>query len=179
MVCPRCIEAVKRIFQRVELSIIDINLGNVTIPEKITTIQKQKLKEHLIQGGFELLNDKQAQLINKIKSIIIQEVHYNKEPAPTNFSTLLAENLHYDYTSLSRLFSSVEGKTIEKFVIVQKIEKIKEFLTYGELNLSEIAFQMNYSSSSHLSTQFKNITGMTPTAFRQLHHQERKSLDEL
>jgi len=179
MVCPRCIEAVNLIFQDLGLSVVDINLGKASLKEELSNDQKQTLKKRLIEKGFDLLDDKQTRLINEIKSIIIQEIHYQKEPSLVNLSSLLAEKLHYDYAYLSRLFSSVEGQTIERFVLSQKIEKVKELLTYDELNLSEIAFQLNYSSSAHLSSQFKKITGMTPSAFKKLFNQERKSLDDL
>lgn len=179
MVCPRCIEAVNLIFKNLGLSVVNINLGKVSIKEELSHDQKRVLKKRLIEKGFDLLDDKHTQLINEIKSIIIQEVHYQKEASLVNFSSLLAEKLNYDYSYLSRLFSSVEGQTIEKFILAQKVEKIKEFLTYDELNLSEIAFQMNYSSSAHLSAQFKKITGMTPSSFKNLFIQERKSLDDL
>lgn len=179
MVCPRCIEAVSLIFKDLGISIVDISLGKVIIKEEISPDQIQKLKKRLAEKGFDLLDDKRTQLINKIKSIIIQEVHYQEEASLVNFSTLLAEKLHYEYAYLSRLFSTVEGKTIESFILSQKIEKVKELLTYDEISLSEIAFQMNYSSSAHLSSQFKKITGMTPSAFKKLFIQDRKSLTNL
>ncbi len=179
MVCPRCIEAVNQIFQDLGLMVADTKLGKVSTKEEITHDQKQALKKRLIEKGFDLLDDKHTQLINEIKSIIIQEIHYQKEASLVNFSSLLAEKLNYDYAYLSRLFSTVEGQTIERFMLAQKIEKVKEFLTYDELTLSEIAFQMNYSSSAHLSAQFKKITGMTPSAFKKLFKQERKFLDDL
>lgn len=179
MVCPRCLEAVKDIFQGIDLSVIEMQLGKVSIPHPIAADQKLILKERLAQKGFELLDDKQTQLISEIKSIIIQEIHYSKTPSPVNLSTLLTKELPYDYSYLSRLFSSVEGRTIENFVLHQKIEKVKELLTYEELNLSEIAFKMNYSSSAHLSSQFKKVTGMTPTQFRKLQNQNRRSIDEI
>lgn len=179
MVCPRCVEAVRQVFEDLNFSVIDINLGSVNVSEEISSNKKKLLKEKLKERGFELLDDKQTQLISEIKSIIIQEIHYQKEPAVINFSRLLAEKLHYDYAYLSRLFSSVESRTIERFIMAQKIEKVKEFLTYGELSLSEIAFQMHYSSSAHLSAQFKKITGMSPTEFKKLQNKARKSIDEV
>jgi len=135
MVCPRCIEAVKNIFEKVGLSIVDIQLGKVNTKNKISSEQRQLLKEQLSEQGFQLLDDKHAQLINKIKSIIIQEVHYQDAPLPVNFSTLLSEQLHFDYTYLSRLFSSVEGQTIERFILAQKVERVKELLTYDEMTI--------------------------------------------
>jgi len=179
MVCPRCIEAVKNIFEKVGLSIVDIQLGKVNTKNKISSEQRQLLKEQLSEQGFQLLDDKHAQLINKIKSIIIQEVHYQDTPSPINFSTLLSEQLHFGYTYLSRLFSSVEGQTIERFILAQKVEKVKELLTYDEMTIAEIAYQLHYSSPAHLSTQFKKITGMSPSAFKKLQHQERQYLDKL
>lgn len=179
MVCPRCIDAVKDIFQEADLFVIEISLGKVSINDKISSDQKKVLKERLAKKGFELLDDKNTQLINEIKSIIIQEIHYRNEPSPVNLSNLLSEKLDYDYAYLSRLFSAVKGQTIESFVLAQKIEKVKELLTYDELSLSEIAFRVNYSSSAHLSAQFKKITGMPPSVFKKLRNQKRKSLDEL
>lgn len=179
MVCPRCLQAVKNIFKQVGLSIIDIQLGKVNTKDKISPQQKNLLKEQLSKQGFQLLDNKHAQLINKIKSIIIKEIHYQDAPLSVNFSTLLSEQLHFDYTYLSRLFSSVEGQTIERFILAQKIEKVKELLTYDEITIAEIAYQLHYSSPAHLSTQFKKITGMSPSAFKKLQHQERQSLDKL
>jgi len=179
MVCPRCIAAVRQIFTNMGLSILLIELGKVVVSNAIDASQKKILKERLSALGFELLDDKHAQLINSIKSIIVQEIHYENEAPMVNFSTLLSEKLHYDYAYLSRLFSSVEGRTIEKFIMVQKIEKVKELLSYKEMTLSEIAFQMNYSSSAHLSNQFKKVTGMSPTEFKKLQKQDRHSIDDV
>ena len=146
---------------------------------EIPANEKEALKKQLAKKGFQLLDDKHSQLINKIKSTIIEQIHYQDTILPINFSSLLSENLNFDYTYLSRLFSSVEGQTIERFILAQKIEKVKELLTYDEMTIAEIAYQLHYSSPAHLSTQFKKITGMSPSAFKKLHHQERKSLDEL
>ncbi|GJM32860.1 MAG: hypothetical protein DHS20C18_18610 [Saprospiraceae bacterium] len=179
MVCPRCITSVDQILKELGVSVLNLQLGKVSIEKELSSKQKEWLKERLSEIGFELLDDKQTRLINEIKSIIIHQVHYQKEATLVNFSTILKEKLHYDYAYLSRLFSAVEGQTIERFVMVQKVERIKELLTYDELSLSEIAFQMNYSSSAHLSAQFKKITGMTPSAFKKLHDKGRKSLDEI
>ena len=179
MVCPRCIEAVSQIFNNLGLEVIEIQLGKVSIKVELSANQKEVLKKQLAEKGFELLDDKHTQLINSIKSIIIQQIHYQKTPLPVNFSTLLSEKLNFDYTYLSRLFSTVEGQTIERFILAQKIEKVKELLTYDEMTIAEIAYQLHYSSPAHLSTQFKKITGMSPSAFKKLYHQERKSLDEL
>ena len=179
MVCPRCIAAVQQVFQDLKITVASIDLGSVITIEKIDADQKQKLKRNLAALGFELLDDKESQLINEIKSTIIQEIHYEDEAPIVNYSTLLSKKLHYDYAYLSRLFSSVEGRTIEKFIIVQKIEKVKELLTYKELTISEIAFQMNYSSTAHLSTQFKKITGMPPSEFKKMQKQGRQFIDDI
>jgi len=179
MVCPRCVEAVRKILEDLQFEIIDLKLGRVILDKAITDAQKKILQENLAKQGFELLDDKYTQLINQIKSIIIQEIHYQKEYTPVNFSTLLAEKLHYDYAYLSRLFSSIENRTIENFIIAQKIEKAKELLTYKELTLAEIAFQMNYSSAAHLSAQFKKVTGISPTTFKKENQPKRQFLDEV
>lgn len=179
MVCPRCLEAVKLIFQDLGLAVEEISLGKVILSDKISPDQKKVIKERLAEKGFALLDDKRTQLINKIKAIIVQEIHYTEDPPRVNFSTTLTEKLHYDYSYLSRLFSAVEGQTIERYIMSQKIEKVKELLVYDQLTLSEIAFQLNYSSTAHLSAQFKKITGMTTSTFKQLQTQERKALDEI
>lgn len=179
MVCPRCIEAVRRIFKELEIKIIDVQLGNVSIQSELSTEQKEGLRMRLAQEGFELLDDKEARIINQIKTIIIEQIHHQKQPIEKNFSTLLTQKLHYDYAHLSRLFSTVEGKTIERYIMIQKTEKAKELLTYDELTLTEIAYTMGYSSTAHLSGQFKKVTGMSPTAFKKLHQKFRTPLDKL
>lgn len=179
MVCPRCIEAVKAVFSELSIPTSNVVLGSVHIDTNLNATEKGMLKTRLAACGFELLDDKQTQLINEIKSVIVNEIHYQKEAAAFNFSTLLSQKLNYDYAYLSRLFSSVEGRTIERFVMAQKIEKVKELLMYDELTLSQIAFQMHYSSTAHLSAQFKKVTGMSPTAFKKLQQPERSSLDEV
>ena len=179
MVCPRCITAVRQVFTELQIPVSAIDLGMVNTLEDIEGEQKEVLKERLSTLGFELLDDRHTQLINSIKSIIIHTIHYQDEIPSVNFSTLLSEKLPYDYAYLSRLFSSVEGRTIEKFIMIQKIEKVKELLTYKELTLSEIAYQMNYSSSAHLSIQFKKITGMSPSEFKKLQNQNRQFIDDI
>lgn len=179
MVCPRCVNVVRAIFEKSDISILSIKLGEVQIQPSLKKEQIADLKLALAAAGFELLDGKRTQLINEIKSILIQEIHYANEPASINYSSLLTEKLPYDYAYLSRLFSAVEGRTIEKYILNQKIEKVKELLTYGELSLSKIAFQMNYSSAAYLSTQFKKVTGMSPTAFKKLQNQERQFLDQV
>jgi len=179
MVCPRCIEAVDQVFREQHLEVSNIRLGKVQVNGEVDQVQKNALQEALKGRGFELLDDKNTRLINQIKTLIIREIHYQEEDRHVNFSTLLSEALHYDYTYLSRLFSSVAGLTIEQYILLQKVERVKEFLTYDEMNLSEIAFQMNYSSAAHLSSQFKKITGMTPSQFKKLQEQQRNFINDL
>ena len=179
MVCPRCIESVRSIFNEMNIETTSVQLGEVTTSNSISTSQKTELQELLNKKGFELLEDNKSKLISQIKSIIVDQIHHSHEVLKVNFSTLLAANLNHDYSYLSRLFSSVEGITIERYVLKQKIERVKELIFYKELTLSEIAFEMNYSSVAHLSAQFKKETGMTPTQFKDQSKQERKSLDVL
>ena len=180
MVCYRCKLAVESELKKLNLHPLKVELGEVILQEdSITQQQQQQLSLNLKQLGFELLDDKRKKIIEQIKTLIIQSIHYNKEQPAKNYSTFIAENLHHDYSYLSKLFSETEGITIEQFVISQKIEKVKELLVYDEKNLGEIAFEPGYSSVSHLSSQFKKVTGLTPTAFKQsgIHH--RKTLDNL
>ncbi|NQX99270.1 MAG: helix-turn-helix transcriptional regulator, partial [Flavobacteriales bacterium] len=175
MVCPRCISTVGEIFNTQNIKVNAIQLGEVSTSVKINELQKSKLKSSLLKNGFELLEDNKSKLIGQIKSIIVDQIHHQSENLKVNFSTLLAENLHHEYTSLSKLFSSVEGVTIERFILKQKVEKVKELLFYNQLSLSEIAFQMNYSSVAHLSSQFKKETGMTPSKFKKIRKPSHKS----
>lgn len=179
MVCPRCIDTVQDIFNNLKIETSRIDLGEVTSVGPIDDEQKQILQERLKQRGFELLEDKTSKLIALVKSTVVDQIHHRSESLNVNFSTLLSEKLNQDYTSLSKLFSSVEGVTIEKYILKQKIEKVKELIIYDELNLSEIAYKLNYSSVAHLSSQFKKETGMTPSAFKNLDIKMRKGLDEL
>ncbi|MBB6328073.1 AraC-like DNA-binding protein [Algoriphagus iocasae] len=179
MVCPRCIEAVKRTMNKLDISFQSVELGKVILQETLTEKQEELLSSKLDNQGFELLKGEKSAIISQIKSILIDQIHYSNEPLQTNYSTFLAEKLNQEYSHLSRLFSSVEGITIEKFITKQKIEKIKELLIYNELTLSEIAFQMDYSSVAYLSTQFKKETGMTPSEFKKDKKSIRKGLDQL
>lgn len=179
MVCQRCILAVEQILQKNDLEYIDINLGELTLPKEITLEQRKKLELDLEELGFELIDNKKSQTIEKIKNIIIDIVHFKDGEHNKNLSTLLSEVLHSDYNYLSNLFSEVEGITIEKYYIAQKIEKVKELLVYDELSLSEIAYKLNYSSVAHLSNQFKKVTGLPPSRFKQIKELKRKPLDKL
>ncbi len=179
MVCPRCITTVQAIFKDAAIDIKTIKLGEVTILEKPTKEKIQQLDKRLLDNGFELLKSTKSKIISDIKSIIIQHIHHKKEKQKINFSELLSEQLNHEYTSLSKLFSAVEGITIERFILKQKIERVKELLFYNELTLSEIAFLMDYSSVAHLSSQFKKETGMTPTQFKKNKTPKHNPLDTL
>jgi AraC-like DNA-binding protein len=164
---------------KLDLTVKNIILGEVTLEKEPTPEEKNKLEETLISLGFEVIDDKKARIIEKIKNIIIDLVHYQDNEAKSNLSDVLSGKLYHDYNYLSNLFSEVEGTTIEKYFIAQKIEKVKELLVYDELSLSEIAFRLNYSSVAYLSNQFKKVTGLTPSHFRQIREDKRKPLDEI
>jgi AraC-like DNA-binding protein len=179
MVCPRCIMAVSGILNELNIEFKEIELGSVCFTNPISKDLSNKLSEKLSQLGFELLEPGKSGLIARVKAAIVEQVHYSSKPLKENFSSYLAEKLHHDYSYLSRLFSSVEGITIEKFIAKQKIERVKELIFYDELTLSEIAFKMDYSSVAYLSTQFKKETGMTPTEFKNTHQPGHRHLDSL
>jgi len=177
MVCPRCITSVENILNKLSLTTSSISLGEVVLLSALSIEQKNGLKLSLTANGFELLEAENAQVIDQIKTLIIETVHHQSGFQKVNYSTLISEKLNQDYTSLSKLFSKEEEVTIEKFILKQKIEKVKELLVYNELTLSEIAFQMNYSSAAYLSNQFKKETGYSPSAYKKLDTTNRKSLD--
>ena len=179
MVSIRCKMLVKEELQKLNLHFINVNLGEVTIMENISELQRETLKNALYLSGLELIDDKRAMLIEKIKNVVIEMIHYADDLPKTNFSDYLAEKLKYDYTYLSNLFSETEATTIEHFIIVHKIEKVKELITYDELNLTEIAYKLHYSSVAHLSHQFKKITGLTPSFFKGLKEKKRITIDNL
>lgn len=179
MVCPRCIMAVKNILIELEIQHDDVQLGQLLVSSQIDEQKLKLLGNTLKTLGFELLEPGKSALISKIKTVIIEQIHHNKEPLITNYSSLIAGKLKHGYASLSRLFSSVEGITIEKYIALQKVEKIKEYIIYNQLTLSQIAHEMHYSSVAHLSSQFKKETGMTPTQFKMQSKPVRKSLDSL
>ena len=179
MVCPRCIETVQDILNNLKIKSSLIQLGEVVTDQEVNKELKEDLKKQLSERGFELLEDKKAQLIEKIKSLVLSSIHYSGEPLKISYSSFLGDELHQDYGYLSHLFSSVEGITIEKYIIAQKIEKAKELLVYDELSISEIAYQLNYSSVAHLSNQFKKVTGLTPSHFKKLKESRRISLDKV
>ena len=179
MVCNRCIMVVQNELDKFGLDVKDIRLGEVILDREPTTEEKDKLEKALILLGFELIDDRKSRIIEKIKNSIIDLVHYQDNDTKTNVSDVLSSKLHHDYNYLSNLYSEVEGTTIEKYFIAQKIEKVKELLVYDELSLSEIAFRLNYSSVAYLSNQFKKITGLTPSHFKQIKEEKRKPLDKV
>lgn len=179
MVCNRCIMVVREQFEKAGLKPVKVNLGEVELPAAPAPGQLEKLGKDLSELGFEILDDKRQKEIETIKKLLIEQVQSGDIEEHFSISDFLNKNLSRDYSRVSRLFSEVEGLTIEQFFILQKIEKVKEWLAYDELTLSEIAWKLGYSSVAHLSTQFKKVTGMTPTAFKELGASHRKPLDRL
>lgn len=179
MVCRRCKIVVNNIFTEMGLHPLNIDLGEVEIQEEDISSIKEDLNKKLLSVGFSLLDDKKTRLIEQIKTLIIELIQTEENDVNLKLSEYLSQMLNKDYSTLSNLFSEVEGITIEKYYINQKIEKVKELLVYDELTLSEIAFKLNYSSASYLSNQFKKITGLTPGHFKKIGLQKRKSLEEL
>jgi len=180
MVCPRCIESVKDVCRNEGYEVMHVELGKVELAGQSTNNGLDQLGKLLHERGFELLRNKNQRVVEQIKTEIIQMVHYKQEAdSNKNLSHLLSESIGQDYSSLSKLFSSVEGITIEKYAIRQKIERVKELLAYDELSLKEIAWQMGYSSAQHLSAQFKKVTGLSPSGFKKSQTRTRKSLDQV
>lgn len=179
MVCNRCILVVQNELEKLDFKIKNIRLGEVTLENDLTSEDKQKIENVFEPLGFEVIDDKKGRIIEKIKNTIINLVHHQEQDLKTNLSDVVSEELHHDYNYLSNLFSEIEGTTIEKYFIAQKIEKVKELLVYDELSLSEIAFRLNYSSVAYLSNQFKKVTGLTPSHFKQVKEDKRKPLDKL
>lgn len=179
MVSARCKMAVKEALKGLGLHFIVVDLGEVDIMETITPEQREELKAALLPSGLELMDDKRAVLIEKIKNVIVEMVHHSDELPKTNFSDFLNKKLNHDYTYLANLFSEVQGTTIEHFIIAHKIERIKELMIYGELNITEIAWKMNYSSVAHLSNQFKKATGLSPSHFKQLKDKRRSPIEDI
>ncbi|NDV94796.1 AraC family transcriptional regulator [Dysgonomonas sp. 521] len=179
MVCNRCIMVVKAELEKLGIKPLSVELGEVILPQALDAKQKEELSDDLQSLGFSLIDDRRGRLIEQVKNLIIELVHYNDNDLKINLSDYIGEKLHHDYNYISNLFSEIEGSTIEKYFIAQKIEKVKELLVYDELTLNEIAFKLNYSSVAHLSAQFKKVTGLTPSHFKQIKTNKRKSLDEV
>jgi len=179
MVSLRCKLLVKEELKKVGVESIAIDLGVVEIPDGITDEQRLKLRENLLSSGLELLDDNKSILIERIKNVITEMIHYLDEPPSENYSAYISEKLNYDYTYLSNIFSEVKGITIQQFIILNKIERVKELLLYDELNLTEIAYKLHYSSVAHLSNQFKKITGLTPSYFKKMKKARKSTLENL
>ena len=179
MVSNRCKMAVKAVLKELGLHFIVVDLGEVEIMENISPGQRQQLAISLNSSGFELMDDKRGVLVEKIKNAIIEMVYCTEEEIKVNFSDYLSVKLNHDYTYLSNLYSEVQGTTIEQFIISHKIERIKELIIYDELNITEIAWKMNYSSVAHLSSQFKKVTGFSPSYFKKLKDKRRIPIEEI
>jgi len=175
----RCKMAVKAELDKLGLHYTKVELGEVEVMEDITEEQRMQLKTELLKSGLELMDDQKSILIEKIKNTIVEMVHFNEELPKINFSDYLSEKLKHDYTYLANHFSEVTGITIEHYIIVHKIERVKELLLYDELNLTEISYKLNYSSVAHLSNQFKKITGLTPTFFKHLKNKKLTALNDV
>lgn len=179
MVSLRCKMVVKEELKKLGLHFIVIDLGEIEIMEDLSDEQFEELKSALRDSGLELMSDKRAVLIEKIRNTIVEMIHYSDELPKINYSDYISEKLHYDYTYLSNLFTEVKGTTIQQFIISHKIERVKELLLYDELNLTEISYRMQYSSVAHLSNQFKKITGLTPSQFKHLKDSHRNPIEEI
>jgi AraC-like DNA-binding protein len=179
MVCNRCKAAVKTAIQNLGITPVSVELGEVVLESHLNADQLKTLETNLQSLGFEVINDKRSTQIEKIKTLIVDLVHYQQTQLHTNLSDYLAEQLQLDYNSLSKLFSEVENTTIEQYYIAQKIEKIKELIMYDERSLSEIADMLHYSSLAHMSNQFKKVTGLSPSHYKKLKNNKRKQIDKL
>jgi AraC-like DNA-binding protein len=179
MVSQRCKMVVQDTLQRLGIYNAIVDLGVVDIQENITQNQHNLLKDALLATGLELLDDNRSILVEKVKNIITEMIHYDDDAPKVNYSEFISEKLGYDYTYLSNIFSEVKGVTIQQYIILHKIEKVKELILYDELNLTEISYKLNYSSVSHLSNQFKKITGLSPSYYRQIKQQRQDNLENL
>lgn len=179
MVCNRCILVVRNILKEEKLSLLTIELGKACIEEKLTKEQLTTLRQKLEAVGFELMDDRRSRLVEQIKQAVIELIYQHNGKLHTNLSDYLVQHFHQDYSALSKLFSETNGITIEKYFIAQKTERVKELLAYGELSLTEIADLLHYSSSAHLSAQFKSVTGISPSKFKKQATQKRFPLDKI
>jgi AraC-like DNA-binding protein len=179
MVSNRCKIVVKEVLKELGLHFIVVDLGEIEIMEELSIDQRAALKIGLSESGLELMDDKKAILIERIRILITEMIHNSDELPVTNYSNYISNKIGYDYTYLSNIFSEVKGVTIQQFIIINKIERIKELINYDELNITEIAWKMNYSSVAHLSNQFKKITGLTPSNFKQLKEKRRTPIEDL
>lgn len=178
MVSLRCKMMVKKELKKLGLKYVALDLGMVEILEDITQNQRDLLRVNLLRSGLELLDNKRSILVEKIKNVIIEMIHHSEEIPVVNYSEFLSKKLDYDYTYLSNVFSEVKGITIQQYIIINKIERVKELLLYDELNLTEISYKLHYSSVAHLSNQFKKITGLSPSFYKQL-KRKRDNLENM
>lgn len=179
MVSLRCKMVVHQELERLGIKNAVVDLGTVELLDDISSGQRQLLKENLLKTGLEVLDDKKSILIEKIKNVVIEMIHYSDALPKENFSDYISEKLGYDYTYLANTFSEVKGMTLQHFIIINKVEKVKELLLYDELNLTEISYKLNYSSVAHLSNQFKKITGLSPSFYKQLKQRRLGNLEDL
>ncbi|MCL1638458.1 AraC family transcriptional regulator [Elizabethkingia sp. HX WHF] len=179
MVSLRCKMVVHQELENLGIKNAVVDLGTVELWDDISLSQRTMLKENLLKTGLELLDDKKSILIEKIKNVVTQMIHYTDEFPKENFSDYISEKLGYDYTYLANTFSEVKGITLQHFIIINKVEKVKELLLYNELNLTEISYKLNYSSVAHLSNQFKKITGLSPSFYKKLKLRRLKNLEDL
>ncbi|UHO40727.1 helix-turn-helix transcriptional regulator [Chryseobacterium capnotolerans] len=179
MVSLRCKMVVHQELEKLGIKNAVVDLGTVELLDDISSEQRQILKENLLKTGLEVLDDKKSILIEKIKNVVIEMIHYSDELPKENFSDYISEKLGYDYTYLANTFSEVKGMTLQHFIIINKVEKVKELLLYDELNLTEISYKLNYSSVAHLSNQFKKITGLSPSFYKQLKQRRLGNLEDL
>lgn len=179
MVSLRCKLVVMAELDKLGLFYRKVELGEVEVKGSITTEQKELLTKALLKAGLVLMDDKDAILVEKIKNVVVETIHYSEESIKVNFSDFLSEKLNLKYTYLSNLFSETTGITIEQYIIAHKIERVKELLIYDNLTLTEISYQLNYSSVAHLSNQFRKVTGLTPSFYKKLSHNKRIALEDL
>lgn len=179
MVSTRCKMAVKEELKKLGLHFMVVDLGEVEIMENISAEIREELKAALLVSGLELMDDKKAVLIERINNVVTEMIHYSDEIPKMNYSDYISEKLNYDYTYLSNLFSEIKGITLQQFIINHKIERVKELLLYDEMNLTEISYKLHYSSVAHLSNQFKKVTGLSPSQFKQLKNKGRNPIEDI
>lgn len=179
MVCDRCVSVVKSELKQLGYTDAVVDMGEITFNKALTSAEREQIGQAVKTHGFELIDDKKSTLIEKIKNIVISQIHHSKDIPKVNYSTLISEKLGKEYSYLSNMFSEVEGITLEQFIILHKIEKVKELLVYDELTLSQIADELGYSSVAHLSGQFKKVSGFTPSYFKSIKKSKRVSIDKV
>lgn len=179
MVSLRCKNLVRQELMKLGLKHAVVELGTVEILSSFSNVQRERLRANLLRSGLELLDDKKSILVDKIKNVIIEMIHYSTEVPKVNYSDHISELLGYDYTYLANTFSEVKGMTIQQYIIINKIERVKELILYNELTLSEISFKLHYSSAAHMSNQFKKITGLTPSFYKKLKKKRQSNLENL